>query len=99
MLFILGLVIGAALTALAFWLQRSGIAVKWYEWVLSGVGFVLLVWTVNDFFASMAEHNEAQGRFLLVALGVPAVILLGLAILLVWRRSHPVNHQASNKRA
>jgi hypothetical protein len=88
MLFILGLIVGAALMALAFWLQRSGITVKWYEWLMGSLGFILGVWAVNDFFASMAEHNEGQGRFLLVTLGVPALILLGLAAFLTWRRSH-----------
>jgi hypothetical protein len=87
MLFILGLIVGAGLMALAFWLQRSAVIVKWYEWLLGGLGFILGVWAVNDFFASMAEHNEGQGRFLLVTLGVPAILLLGLAIFLVWRRT------------
>jgi hypothetical protein len=88
MIFALGLIIGATLMALAFWLQRSGIIVKWYEWLLGGFGFVLGIWAVNDFFASIAEHNEGQGRFLLWVLGAPALILLGLVVFLVWRRFH-----------
>ena len=88
MIFILGMVTGAALMALAFWLQRSGIVIKWYEWLLSALGFILLVWAVNDFFASMSEHNETAARVLLVMLGVPALILLALAVFLVWWRSY-----------
>jgi hypothetical protein len=88
MSFILGLIVGAALMALAFWLQRSRIAVKWYEWLMSGLGFILLLWAVNDFFASMAEHDERAGRVLLAMLGIPAVLLLGVGIFLAWRRWH-----------
>jgi hypothetical protein len=86
MQFIIGLIVGAALMWLAFWLQRKQIALKWYEWLLAGLGFVMLVWTVNDFFGSMAEHNEAAARVFLWILGAPAIILLGLAVFLPWRR-------------
>jgi hypothetical protein len=84
--FVLGLVIGAGITVLAFWLQASKIIVKWYEWLLASIGFVLGVWAINDFLGSMSEHNERAGRVLLALLGIPAVVLLALAIfLVVWR--------------
>ena len=86
MLFIIGLVVGAALMGLAFWLQQKGIAVRWYEWLLGALGFMTAVWTVNDFFGSMAEYNETAGRTLLWILGIPALVLLALAIFLPWRR-------------
>ncbi len=84
MVFVFGLLTGAALMALAFWLQRSGVVVKWYSWLLGILGFVLGLWAVNDFFASMAEHDERAGRVLLVLLGAPAVIFIALAIFLSW---------------
>ena len=86
MLFILGLVIGAVLLGLVFWLQRKEIIVRWYEWLLAALGFVMLIWTVNDFFGSMAEYNEAAARIFLWMLGTPALILLGLAVFLPWWR-------------
>lgn len=86
MQFILGMVIGAALLGLVLWIQRKGITLKWYEWLLAGLGFVMLVWTVYDFFGSMAEHNETAGRVLLLILGIPAVVLLGLSAFLPWWR-------------
>lgn len=88
MLFILGLVVGAALMALVFWLQQKGVTVRWYEWLLGALGFMVLVWTVNDFFGSMAEHDEAAARVFLWLLGTPAIILLALAIFLPWWRIH-----------
>jgi uncharacterized membrane protein len=87
MLFIFGMIAGAALMGLVLFLSMKGIAVRWYEWLLGALGLVLAVWAVNDFFASIAEHNEAAGRTLLWILGIPAVILLALAVFLPWRRT------------
>lgn len=91
MAFVIGLAIGAALMGLALWLQHRGIKVKWYEWLLGGLGFVLAVWAINDFFGSMSSYNETAGRLLLLILGGPAVILLALAIFLPWWRIHRAN--------
>jgi hypothetical protein len=86
MIFIIGMVVGAALMWLVFWLMQKEIVVKWYEWLLGALGFMMLVWTVHDFFGSMAEYNEAAGRIFLWLLGTPALILLALAIFLPWWR-------------
>lgn len=86
MLFIFGMVIGAALMWLVFWLMQKEISIRWYEWILGALGLMLAVWAIHDFFASMAEYNEAAGRTLLWILGVPALILLALAVFLPWWR-------------
>lgn len=86
MLFIFGMIAGAALMGLVFWLVQKEIAVKWYEWLIGAIGFMAAVWAVHDFFASIAEHNEAAGCTLLWILGIPALILLSLAVFLPWRR-------------
>ena len=39
MQFIIGLVVGAALFGLVLWLQRKELVIRWYEWLLAGVGF------------------------------------------------------------
>ena len=88
MVFILGLLIGAALVALAVWLQRVGVVVKWYSWLLGCLGFVLALLAFNEFFTSMAEHDERAGRVLLLIVGIPGLILLGLAVFLVWWHWH-----------
>ena len=59
--------------------------------LLGGLGFVMLVWTVNDFFGSMAEYNETAGKLFLLILGLPAVILIGLSVFLPWRRIHHIS--------
>lgn len=97
MLFIFGMIVGAALMWLVFWLMQKEIAVRWYEWIVGAFGFMLAVWAVHDFFASMAEHNETAGRMLLWILGVPAFILLALAVFLPWWRIRRAKLKAEGK--
>ncbi len=86
MLFIFGMVVGAELVWLVFRLALKKIAVRWYEWLIGALGFMMAVWAVHDFFASMAEYNETAGRMLLWILGLPALVLLALGVFLPWWR-------------
>ena len=95
MLFIIGMVVGAAIMFLVFWLAQAKIAVRWYEWVLGALGFMMAVWAVHDFFGSMTEFNETAGRMLLWILGTPALILLALAVFLPWWRIYRAKKKAS----
>ena len=88
MQFIIGLVIGAAVVGLVLWLKHKGIAVRWYEWVLGALGFLMLYWTVHDFFGAMAEYNEAAARIFLWLLGTPGIILIAVPAFLVWWRTY-----------
>jgi hypothetical protein len=99
MLFIIGMVVGAGVMALVFWLSLKEIAVRWYEWIIGALGFMLVVWAVHDFFGSMAEYNEAAGRMLLWIIGVPALILLVLAVFLPWWRIRRARSLAAAKPA
>ncbi len=83
---IMGLIFGAGLVALFLWLRSRGIVVTWYEWLIGALGLLLLLFTIQNFVASFAEHEPtAAWRFLLV-FGVPAIILLAIACLLPWWR-------------
>ena len=99
MLFIFGMVVGAALMGLVFWLDLKEISVRWYEWLLGALGFMMAVWAIHDFFASRAEHNEAAGTTLLWILGVPALILLALGVFLPWWRIRRAKHITAEKPA
>ena len=85
MWFIIALVIGAGIASLVFWLRSRDIKVSWYEWLIGVVGFLLLLFAVQNFFASIAEVEAAGPKFLLF-IGLPALILLAIAWLLPWRR-------------
>jgi hypothetical protein len=86
MWFIFGLVLGVGVVVMAMWLRDQHIMVRWYEYLIGGVGLVLLIWTIHDFFASLAEHNEIAAWTFLWLLGVPGLILLVVSFLLPWRR-------------
>ena len=83
---IIGLLLGVGIAALAMGLSRRRIVVRWYEFLLGGIGAVLLLWTIHDFFASFAEHNNIAAWTFLWLLGAPALILLGVSCLFPWRR-------------
>jgi hypothetical protein len=87
--FVIGFILGIALLSLVLWIRSKGISVRWYEWLLGGVGVLFAVWAVHDYFASVAEHNEFAGLMLIWMIGVPAIIFLGLAVFLPWWRVHP----------
>jgi hypothetical protein len=83
---IFGLVVGAGLVALILWLRSREIAVTWYEWLIGILGLLLVLFTLQNFIASFAEHEEVAAWTFLWIFGVPAVVLLAIASLLPWLR-------------
>ena len=82
----IAVIVGAGLVALVLWLRSRDIKVTWYEWLIGGVGLLLLLYTIQNFVTAFAElESQAAWMFLLV-LGLPALILLVVSWLLVWRR-------------
>ncbi len=92
MWFIIALVLGAGLLALVFWLRSRKIMVAWYEWLIGILGMLLVLFTIQNFSASFAEHEEHAAWTFLWIFGVPALILLGVAIVLPWWRLHRTKH-------
>jgi len=79
---ITGLVVGALIISLIWWLNNKSFCLKWYEWLLVAVGLLLLLFTFQNFFGSFGEQEpEAAWKFLLVT-GLPSLILLGIATVL-----------------
>ena len=83
---IIALIIGAGLMALVLWLRSRRILVTWYEWLIGALGLLLLLFTIQNFIASFAEHEPTAAWRFLWMFGVPAVILLVVACLLPWWR-------------
>jgi len=83
---IIGLVVGAALLALALWLKGRGIRVTWYEWLIGAVGLLLLLFTIQNFTGSLAELESTAAYMFLLVTGLPALILLVVAWQLMARR-------------
>lgn len=88
MWFIVALALGAGLVALGWWFNSKGIKTTWYEWVIGVAGLLLVLFTLQNYFGSVAEvENEAANLFLLV-LGLPALILLAISWQLVVRTNN-----------
>jgi uncharacterized membrane protein YhaH (DUF805 family) len=87
LMFVIALVVGALIGGFALWMRGKGIATTWYDWLIIVVAILLLVFAVQNFFASQIEgEGDAAPLFLLVA-GLPALILLALVWQLVVRRN------------
>ena len=83
---IVGLVFGAALWALLLWLRNHNIKVAWYEWLIGVIGLLLLLFTIENYFGSGKELEQTVAYMYLLVTGLPAVILLAIAWVLVQRR-------------
>lgn len=79
---ITGLIIGAAVLWLVTWMRSRNTQLPWYFWVIGGVGIVLLLLTIQSYFATIAEWEPAAANLSLLVLGLPAIILLAAAGLL-----------------
>lgn len=84
--FIFGLFVGAGVMYLVLWLHRRQTKVTWYEWLMGAIGLILVVLIVQNFSGSYAEMEPKAAWMGVLVMGIPAVILLGFAIGLPWRR-------------
>ena len=83
----LGLLIGIALVMLVLWLRRRKLSVSWYEWLLALAGLALLLFAFQNYRTSIAEYETVAAGMLLLIFGVPGIVLLAIAFVLVlWRR-------------
>jgi len=84
--FIIALVVGAAVAGLVFWLRSRNIKVTWYEWLIGALGVLFLLMTIQNFITAFAEVEEKAAWMFLLIFGLPALILLAVAVSLPWRR-------------
>jgi hypothetical protein len=84
-----GFILGIGFLFLVFWLRDRGLILAWYEWLSGILGFLLLLFTIQNFTASRAELEPVAPFRYLIIFGLPSIVLLTLAFLLPWRRYHP----------
>ncbi|MGI2335898.1 MAG: dehalogenase [Dehalogenimonas sp.] len=82
---IIGLILGAFLIWLFSFLKDKGITMKWYEWVVGLIGLFLLLFTIQNYFGSLAELEPTAANMFLLVTGLPAIILLVVTWQLVIR--------------
>ena len=84
---IVGLAVGAGVLALALWANGHSVSLKWYDWVIGVIGLLLLLFTVQNYFASNVELEFTAANLFLLVTGLPAIILLAVAWQLITRRT------------
>ncbi|WP_041330372.1 hypothetical protein [Dehalococcoides mccartyi] len=83
---LIGIALGVGFTALINMLNKRGISVRFYEWLIGIAGLVLFLFTIQNFYTAFQEfYTKAAWMFLLVT-GIPAVILLAISWQLFSRR-------------
>ena len=83
---VIGVVVGASLSILAFWLRHHGIKLKLYDWLVGASGFGLLLFTIQNVTASIAEHENNPALNFARIFGIPAFALLLIFTGLIWYR-------------
>ncbi|MEN8613927.1 dehalogenase [Dehalogenimonas sp. THU2] len=85
---VIGLLLGAALIWLVSLMKGKGISMKWYEWIIGLIGVAMLLFTVQNYFGSLAELEPTAANMFLLVTGLPAIILLAVTWQLVVRHKN-----------
>ena len=86
MWFIIALIAGAAIVALVLLLPKRGIKVSWYEWLIGIVGLLVLLFTIQSYLGFTSEGASDAATTALWLMGIPALVLVGVAAALAWRQ-------------
>ena len=78
--------LGAGVLGMVLWMRSKDIKAAWYEWLIGILGLLMLLFVVQNFFASYVEGEPSAAVMFLPVLGLPALILLAVAWQLVARR-------------
>ena len=79
--FFYGLLVGAGAMRLLIWVKDGSIVIPWYGWAIGIITFLLASLTLQTFFASFQERESRAAWMSLLFMGVPTLILAGIAIL------------------
>ncbi len=86
MWFIVALIVGGLVGALVLWLRAKDIKVAWYEWLIGIIGLLLLLFTIQNYIGSQAEWESSAANMFLLVVGLPGLILIAVAGVLIARR-------------
>ncbi|WP_324665614.1 dehalogenase [Dehalococcoides mccartyi] len=84
---LLGILLGIIALGLVWWSKKSNTSLQWYDWVIGLAGLSMLLFTVQNYFASVAEGEPQASYMFLLVTGLPAVILLAVVWQLLARRA------------
>lgn len=84
---IIGPILGAAFLGLMMGLRTKKISLTWYEWLIGAIGVLMLLFTVQNYFGSLAEVEPKAAYLFLLVTGLPSLVLLAVAWQLAVRRT------------
>ena len=82
------LIVGVVVTLLFFLLRNKNIKVAWYEMLIAIGGIALILFGLQNYIGFKAEFEPEASTTSLLIMGLPGVILLAVAVLLVLRRKN-----------
>jgi len=77
--FLYGLIVGAGGMRLILWVQNENMRVGWYVWIMGAIAILLSAVTAQHFFASYKELEPRAAWRGALFMGVPALLLAGVA--------------------
>jgi hypothetical protein len=89
MWFLVVVLLGIIILALSFRLHSRRVHVKWYEWLIAIIGLGLLLFGLQNYWATRTEHwSSGTPLTFLLVFSLPASFLLLLVGFMVWWRQY-----------
>lgn len=83
----IGLVLGIAIGIFAMWLRYArNIEVRWYDYLIGGIGLVLIILAVSHYLVSLTESEPQAAWMGLLVIGLLGIVPLAATALQIWRR-------------
>jgi len=79
--------IGGVIATLIIWVRKNQIVTKWYDWLIGAIGIILLIFTIQNSYASAMEWAPTAVWMWLVVTGIPSLMLITISVQLVLRRN------------
>jgi len=86
MWFMIGMLVGVLVLGLIWLMKRNNLSLTWYEGLIGVIGMVMLLFTIQNYFGSLAEIEPKAANLFLLVIGLPGIILLALSWQLAARR-------------
>ncbi|MEN8614017.1 LPXTG cell wall anchor domain-containing protein [Dehalogenimonas sp. THU2] len=91
MWFIAALIVATGLTVLWFWLRGKGVKMAWYEILIGVVGVALILFGIQNYQGFTSEFESDAATTALLLMGIPGLLLLVVAGILIKRRNRAVS--------
>ncbi|MCL2475338.1 MAG: dehalogenase [Chloroflexi bacterium] len=85
-MFFVGVVFTMAVAAAVALIIVKKVSVRWWEWLIFGIGVALLIFTVQNFIMAFGEQEPQAAWMFWLFTGLPALIIIAIPAILVFKR-------------